>query len=617
MPDYGPFSDLVPGDTAVQDAPKGYGVFSDLVPKQSVSAFASPGSEVKKNFGPFTDLVPPSVTPATDKALAATSGKPFVQAENSVARAASQGRVPGYEPPTGGDDLSKPIIPASVVEPVLRGSAVAMTGGLSEVALTNVPGAKGVLRGASELYSGATTPQNAAMLAIAPEGKLAQGLIGGIFLGQQLWADPEQWKALQGAKTFDEQVSIGTQMLGGHVLPALAIAHAGLSKGAPKPESATLSRPTQENALQEVYKSPETTTGDTNAIPNQETATIYGDVLNQQGESQIAREVPNTQGSQGISEFGLAGQEQRIPITTEGAIAEINRRNAPNDPFAQYRPTESGVINEEAPKIDVTQTQERGIPGREVSPETQTVDLTEQPVTGSAVEPVIGAPQKVEPVVSDEPHISSIANRFTQERAARGEMGEVAPGQGFSASDLAQRGLRMPPEEINQHVSDMMQGGGDPVLQAAAIRGEEARLSQRSNQLSRIAEANPKNIEAKLEADNAFKDLTDFHNGPVARLKENWANQGRVMQGEIPVDLSTFNGLREQWLRDTGKEPPLNIESTLRRTANKVAESVIEENGARSRLAQEIEKTTARRKLPTADEVRNRIREELGLGPCR
>lgn len=611
MPDYGPFSDLVPGDTAVQDAPKNYGVFSDLVPKQGVSAFAPPSSEVKKDYGPFTDLVPASVTPATDKALAATSGKPFVQAENSIARAASQGPVPGYDPPTGGDDLSKPIVPASLVEPVLRGSAAAMTGGLSEVALANVPGAKGVLKGASELYSGTTTPQNAAMLAVAPEGKLAQGLIGGIFLGQQLWADPEQWKALQAAKTFDEQISIGTQMLGGHVLPALAIAHAGLSKGAPKPEPVTLSRPVEQNTVQTAT---EPLQGQPNAIQNQETATIHGDVLNSQRESQIAGEVPTTQGSQGISDFGLAGQEQRVPITTEEAIAEINRRNAPNDPFAQYRPTESGVINEETPKIDVTQTQERGIQGRQVSPETQTVDLTEQSVTGSAVEPVTGAS---EPAISDEPYISSIANRFTQERSARGEMGEVAPGQGFSASDLAQRGLRMPPEEINQHVSDIIQGGGDPVLQAAAIRGEEARLSQRSNQLSRMAEANPKNIEAKLEADNAFKDLTDFHNGPVARLKENWANQGRAMQGEIPVDLSTFNGLREQWLRDTGQEPPSSIEPTLRRTANKVAESVVEENGARSRLAQEIDKTAVRRKLPTADEVRNRIREELGLGPCR
>lgn len=223
----------------------------------------------------------------------------------------------------------------------------------------------------------------------------------------------------------------------------------------------------------------------------------------------------------------------------------------------------------------------------------------------------------IEPkVTGDDPHVSTIANRFVKERAAKGQVGEISPGQGYSVRDLAERGLKMSPEEVNQHVSDMMQGGGDPVLQAAAIRGEEARLSERSAQLSRALEADPKNTEARLAADNAFKDLTDFHNGPVAQLKQNWANQGRAMQGEIPVDLSTFNGLREQWLRDTGKPPPANVEATLQRTAQNVAKAVTEENSVRSRLAQEVEKVTSRRKFPTADEVRDSIRERMGLEPC-
>jgi hypothetical protein len=203
-----------------------------------------------------------------------------------------------------------------------------------------------------------------------------------------------------------------------------------------------------------------------------------------------------------------------------------------------------------------------------------------------------------------------------EERVAKGEIGEIAPGQGYSTPELVQRGLKMSPEEVNQHVSDLMQGGGDPIKQGMAVRAEEARLSQRSNELSKAADTNPLNVEAKLAADNAFKDLQDFHNGPIARLKQNWHAQGMGLQGEIPVDLSTFNGMREAWLKDTGKAPPPSVEPTLRRTAQKVATSVADENGAMSRLGQEIEKVTSRQKLPTAEEVRNSIMERLKEMPC-
>src|SRR6266436_5414944 len=110
----------------------------------------------------------------------------------------------------------------------------------------------------------------------------------------------------------------------------------------------------------------------------------------------------------------------------------------------------------------------------------------------------------------------------------------------------------MKPEEVNQHISDLMHDTGNPKLQAAAVTAEEVRLSQRSSQLSRLAEDNPDDTQARVNADNAFNDLTDFHNGPVAKLKNNWHAQGMTLQGEVPVDLSTFNGLREAWLRDVG-----------------------------------------------------------------
>ncbi len=226
-------------------------------------------------------------------------------------------------------------------------------------------------------------------------------------------------------------------------------------------------------------------------------------------------------------------------------------------------------------------------------------------------------PATREVLISDDQHVSTIANRFTEERTKSGELGEIAPGQGYSTRELADAGLKMSPEQINQHVSDLMNGTGDPIEQGKAVRAEEARLSQRSNELSRAASSDPTNVEARLAADNAFKDLTDFHNGPVARAKQIFHGLGMSMQGELPVDLSTFNGLREAFLRDTGKLPSPEVEPQLRAMAEKVSNSVKEDNGAKQSLGQAIEKATARRKLPTYDEVKQNILDRMKTDPCR
>jgi hypothetical protein len=214
---------------------------------------------------------------------------------------------------------------------------------------------------------------------------------------------------------------------------------------------------------------------------------------------------------------------------------------------------------------------------------------------------------------SDEPHVSAIANRFTAERAQRGELGEVQPGGTISTMDLVHQGLKMTPEQVNESVSRIMQGGDVTTRDATAIRGEEARLSQRSNELSRAARASP---EAQLAADNAFKDLTDFHNGPIAALKRNWHLQGKAMQGEIPVDLSTLNGMREAWLKDTGLPPPKSAEPMLQKQADRLARAIDEERAAARNAGEAVEKVTRGRKLPTYDEVRNNIAERMKVEPC-
>jgi N-acetyl-anhydromuramyl-L-alanine amidase AmpD len=216
-----------------------------------------------------------------------------------------------------------------------------------------------------------------------------------------------------------------------------------------------------------------------------------------------------------------------------------------------------------------------------------------------------------------EPWVSAIANKYTQERTARGELGEVTPGEGASTEALLAQGLKMGPEQINQHVSDLMNNrGGDPVAQAAAIRAEEARLSQRSAAAARASETDPANQQLRVDADNAFKDLTDFHNGPVATLKNNWHKQGMGLQGEMPIDLSNFNGMREAFLKDVGKAPPPEAEPALRQAAESVRNAADAEDQAMRNLGIAIEGQTRGRTLPTADEVRDRIMQRMKNFPC-
>ncbi len=245
----------------------------------------------------------------------------------------------------------------------------------------------------------------------------------------------------------------------------------------------------------------------------------------------------------------------------------------------------------------------------EVRPEAQA--QSEAAPTPEAAKPANEQPDtKTE---GTEPWVSAIANRYAQERSAQGEIGEIAPGEGYSRTDLREVGLNMKPEEINQQVSDLMNNVGDPKLQAAAVTAEEARLSQRSSQLSRIAEDNPSNTQAQMEAENSFKDLTDFHNGPVAQLKNNWHAQGMTLQGEAPIDLGSYNGLREAWLKDVGTPPPAGAEPVLRRTASKVRDAVDAENGAMDRLGQRIDGVNAKM---SAEDVRNNIMTRMGEIPC-
>lgn len=108
----------------------------------------------------------------------------------------------------------------------------------------------GVLRGIGDVVSGASSPENISLLGVAPEGKLAQRLVAGSFLGQSLLGTPEQWQAFKAAPTTAEKTRIATAMGLGVALPAAGLAHAAFRE-APKTLSETLAPVLSETAAVE------------------------------------------------------------------------------------------------------------------------------------------------------------------------------------------------------------------------------------------------------------------------------------------------------------------------------------------------------------------------------
>jgi hypothetical protein len=243
--------------------------------------------------------------------------------------------------------------------------------------------------------------------------------------------------------------------------------------------------------------------------------------------------------------------------------------------------------------------------------------VTQEPTPPHAEKPPNALPTEPAPLEQGtDKYVSSIANRFVQQKVEAGQIGEIAPGQGYATKDLIAAGLRMSPEEVTQHISDLENGVGNQKEQAAAVRAREAMLGQQSAQASKIAEANPNDAQAQAQARDARQTVTDFHNGPVAALKNNWHAAGMAMQGEHEVDLSTFNGQWENWMRNNeGKPPPSALEPELRASATRAKKVVDAEKVAAKAFSDEVGKPT-KMKIPSADEVRTQIMEQMGIGPC-
>jgi hypothetical protein len=149
-------------------------------------------------------------------------------------------------------------------------------------------GFAGVNKGAAEALSGFTTPTNMALLSAAPAGKVAERLIAGVFLGQEIAGTPAQWEAFKAAPTLSEKAQIATGMGLGYALPGLGFLHAGKGE-----------KPTVATAHEELAPSGDGQGTVGEPIPQTQRATpsvdqdYQGDALRPSPES---REAPNNNG---------------------------------------------------------------------------------------------------------------------------------------------------------------------------------------------------------------------------------------------------------------------------------------------------------------------------------
>jgi hypothetical protein len=229
-----------------------------------------------------------------------------------------------------------------------------------------------------------------------------------------------------------------------------------------------------------------------------------------------------------------------------------------------------------------------------------------------ATEPVLPAPMS-----EAEPITSAIANRYVQERMAFGELGEIEPGQGQSTEDMVMQGLQMSPTQRDGLIDAFMKGkGGDFDQQGAAIRSKEALLSEQAKAASRALNADPANQALQAQAKAASDAVTAFHNGPIKKFKQDWSNAGRGLQREIPLDYTTFNGMKEAYLKNQNKEVPSELEPRLKQMADAATKAADAERVAMNNLGKESGNQIRGKTLSTDDQIRTRLMELMKDLPC-
>lgn len=254
----------------------------------------------------------------------------------------------------------------------------------------------------------------------------------------------------------------------------------------------------------------------------------------------------------------------------EGAITEIQRRNATDDPWAEYRTKVEGEVP------------------------TEDVPSTEQKTTG-------------------------VSNEAFAKMAEKGQIDEVSTGEGMSTQELIDKGKNdiakgVDPYEIARRAQ---RTGRLSDTEFAVLRAHAEDLHARA--LSAEVDMNfDKTPETTQKYESAFKDLNDWNQNVVQPAKTRTSNIFRAMQGERPIDASSYTGLREAMIKTRGRDVKPSEQFPLRTKAKAVQDANARSAKAIEDLNTEITKSSKpTAKIASMDEFKEVVAKKLKeVAPC-
>jgi hypothetical protein len=229
----------------------------------------------------------------------------------------------------------------------------------------------------------------------------------------------------------------------------------------------------------------------------------------------------------------------------------------------------------------------------------------------------VEVPRPSEPETST---ITGVANRILKEESDAGKIEEIQPGEGLSWEEMVDRGRSLLNEGADpQMIARRFQRNGRiSADDFAVVRAERERLAVETTKAEQVTRANPNDTVARDSYNAARATETDWVRNVVQPAKTATSDIFRGMQGEAPVDVSTFAGLRKAVLDMKGRDLKPNELRPLQERATNVQRAVEAEAQGVKKLGDAIEKHLPKVEAGTLDSLRaemTKMAEELT--PCR
>lgn len=427
---------------------------------------------------------------------------------------------------------------------------------VADLPKTGVQGAiRGVVEGAGDALSSFSTPESLGLLGIAPEGKLAQRVIAGVFLGQAIQGTPEQWRAFNETQNLADKIRIATSMGLGYGLPLIAGAHTFKGEEPPSPTVRRWPDRQVDAAKSETQPVPESPVPSVDNRTQSETVAPV-DIVRQ-------------------SEVSFLPESQPVTSGVESAIAEIQRRNAPGN----ILPKEPQIQQPIEEKVEQSRTAETPNTSVSTAVDTNTIRASQPDITSAA----------------------GTSNRVFGE--TYGE--NVIPGgKGVDTAQLlddARGSIRSGAVNPYSILSKTRGNGIANPAEYAALAAEHERLV--NDAVAKQKSGDPSAQEAADKAEN-FANAIQPHKTAASDLM-------RLFQGDLNYDLSTPFGMEQYMKAELGRGMKQSERATFTKKAHEIRR---EESGMQQAVARadvKVQRHYAKVRDIPMQEAAGRVKEWL------